>query len=468
METEIFKIIDEEIEKCDADLIRLTSRFIKIKSVRSKARKGAPFGKGAKKMLDVFIGEAKKSALLVKDYKIGFCSAALREGEVDLGIWLHGDVVPEGTGWIYPPYRPTLLDGYIVGRGATDNKGQLAAVITLFNILKKTGNLPRYNAAIFVGSAEETGMDDLFTHDGSGGFLSVARPPKLSLVPDADFPICNAGSGSTNLLFRSGGAISSCDIIAGTEKEPGVAHAIFKSVDEKTIPSGIIAKKIAAGTDLSAFKPPRHASSPDPDGNMITLLFDALLDNNFIREDERKYFQFLRDITKDIHGELLQINTEHEKMRPLTVFTKDAATVNGKLEFSLNVRYPVGITEEEILTRVSSVAENFDFTVESHPVRNPYIIDDEDECAKILCNISNEITGDNRTPYAMGGATYAHHLPNAYPFGMSGNKIPDFFPKGHGEAHGPDEVVSIERLKRAMKIYARAIIRLNDYFKSQH
>ena len=127
-----------------------------------------------------------------------------------------------------------------------------------------------------------------------------------------------------------------------------------------------------------------------------------------------------------------------------------------------------GITEEEILTRVSSVAENFDFTVESHPVRNPYIIDDEDECAKILCNISNEITGDNRTPYAMGGATYAHHLPNAYPFGMSGNKIPDFFPKGHGEAHGPDEVVSIERLKRAMKIYARAIIRLNDYFKSQH
>ena len=39
---------------------------------------------------------------------------------------------------------------------------------------------------------------------------------------------------------------------------------------------------------------------------------------------------------------------------------------------------------------------------------------------------------------------------------------PEDFEKGRGGAHGVDEVVSIARLKRAMKIYARALLYLGD------
>jgi len=45
---------------------------------------------------------------------------------------------------------------------------------------------------------------------------------------------------------------------------------------------------------------------------------------------------------------------------------------------------------------------------------------------------------------------------------MSGNRIPEGFPEGHGSAHGVDELVSLDRLQQAMRIYARALLELND------
>ena len=41
----------------------------------------------------------------------------------------HSDVVPAGAGWTGDPFEPRLVDGAIIGRGATDMKGGLAAVV---------------------------------------------------------------------------------------------------------------------------------------------------------------------------------------------------------------------------------------------------------------------------------------------------------------------------------------------------
>ncbi|MGN1115446.1 MAG: hypothetical protein ACI4TH_02625, partial [Candidatus Ornithomonoglobus sp.] len=39
-----------------------------------------------------------------------------------VGIWSHADVVPVGSGWIYPPFEGVYENGLVIGRGAQDNK----------------------------------------------------------------------------------------------------------------------------------------------------------------------------------------------------------------------------------------------------------------------------------------------------------------------------------------------------------
>lgn len=44
----------------------------------------------------------------------------------------HTDVVPTGpiTDWQTPPFTPTIKEGFLYGRGASDMKGSLAAMVT--------------------------------------------------------------------------------------------------------------------------------------------------------------------------------------------------------------------------------------------------------------------------------------------------------------------------------------------------
>jgi succinyl-diaminopimelate desuccinylase len=81
---------------------------------------------------------------------------------------------------------------------------------------------------------------------------------------------------------------------------------------------------------------------------------------------------------------------------------------------------------------------------------------------KMLRDAANGVTGMHEEPFTLSGGTYANRLPNAYVFDTNANLAPKDFPKGHGSAHGVDESVSLERLQRAMRIYARALLRLNE------
>jgi len=94
--------------------------------------------------------------------------------------------------------------------------------------------------------------------------------------------------------------------------------------------------------------------------------------------------------------------------------------------------------------------------------QKPYLMDPNQPVAQKLTEVANEVIGSDDAPFTLGGGTYAHWLPNAYVYGMNGGKVPENFPAGHGGAHGMDEVVSLDRLQRAMRIYARALLALNE------
>ncbi|MFZ3454422.1 M20 family metallopeptidase [Arthrobacter sp. 7Tela_A1] len=59
-----------------------------------------------------------------------------RPGLLFLG---HSDVVPAGVGWDRPAFDPYVRDGRLVGRGSTDMKGGLAAVLIALRALRAAG-----------------------------------------------------------------------------------------------------------------------------------------------------------------------------------------------------------------------------------------------------------------------------------------------------------------------------------------
>lgn len=67
----------------------------------------------------------------------------------------HSDVVPAGTGWDRPPFEPYVRNGRLFGRGSTDMKGGLAAVLIALKALKDAGAALPGNAALACTVDEE-------------------------------------------------------------------------------------------------------------------------------------------------------------------------------------------------------------------------------------------------------------------------------------------------------------------------
>lgn len=67
----------------------------------------------------------------------------------------HSDVVPAGAGWENPPFEPFVRDGRLYGRGSTDMKGGLAAVVVALKALKEAGAQLPGNAALACTVDEE-------------------------------------------------------------------------------------------------------------------------------------------------------------------------------------------------------------------------------------------------------------------------------------------------------------------------
>lgn len=465
MSKPLIEKIDTIIESSRRDIAELTKNLVNIKSVQENATPNAPFGKGVKKVLDTVIELGKNEGFYTNDYNVGVISVAMKDSPIDLGIWVHGDVVPEGEGWEFEPYNATEYEGRIIGRGAADNKGQLAAIFILLKIFKSLGIELKYNPAIYVGSNEETGMKDLLGVDGNDdakGFVNVCTPPKLSLVPDGAFPVGYGGKGNATIRLKTKNKLNNIRLTAGQPSAPGKAEVCFFN---KEINCNFKDCTVTAGKDtiVESFSQPVHTAHPTPDGNMITTISSALLESNTLNDTESKLFEFLKNVSSDTEGKMFGINVESKTMRPLTLATYRIDDTDGYAEIYLNTRYPIEITLEEIIKNITEVADKFGLELSGYTSFHiPYLLDKDTEIVKTLCGAANMVMGDTKAPYTLGGGTYAHELPNAYVFGSSSNFPPENWVKGRGGAHGIDEAVSLDRLQRCMKIYARALLALNN------
>jgi len=112
----------------------------------------------------------------------------------------HMDVVEaDPADWVRDPFTPVEEDGYIFGRGVSDNKFDVAMMITTLAQLKRDGYQPRQDVILLLSGDEETGMvttralaekyrgaEMVLNGDGGGGTLSDDGEARYYLMQAAE------------------------------------------------------------------------------------------------------------------------------------------------------------------------------------------------------------------------------------------------------------------------------------------
>jgi acetylornithine deacetylase/succinyl-diaminopimelate desuccinylase-like protein len=124
-----------------------------------------------------------------------------RPGRPTVLIYGHYDVQPADVadGWHSPPFEPIVRDGYLYGRGASDDKGQLFAHVKAFQTASRVGDLPVNVVCVFEGEEEI----------GSPHLASLLQANRRAL--QADIAVISdtrmLGSGRPTLVYSLRGGL---------------------------------------------------------------------------------------------------------------------------------------------------------------------------------------------------------------------------------------------------------------------
>lgn len=136
----------------DADLVSLTSALVAAGGENPGGTEEATVEVLKSFCLDAGLETATDTVATGRPNFTAVLPGGDQPGVLFLG---HSDVVPAGTGWERPPFEPYVRDGRIFGRGSTDMKGGLAAVLIALKALKEAGAELPGNAALACTVDEE-------------------------------------------------------------------------------------------------------------------------------------------------------------------------------------------------------------------------------------------------------------------------------------------------------------------------
>ncbi len=486
-------VVGNKILNYKDDIVKSLCELIKIRSVADTPSEGKPFGEGVNQALEYVLALGESLGLKTKNVDGYAGHVEYGEGEEIAGVLVHLDIVPEGTGWTFPPFEGVIHEGKIYGRGASDDKGPAIVAIYGLRALKDLGIIPKRRIRIIFGTDEETGMEDMKY------YFSKEPVPDIGFSPDASYPITNREKGILHLALvktehdkdkdgckdkykcedgykdvhrfpiqeaRGGEVVNmvaaECRAHIPAEKlkygEVVYLQELADKINKETNKENItISFDKNNGLDILVKGKSAHGASPQNGINAVYSLLDFLYnaENNKRKDNEGNavymdnYLRFLYDkkIGSDTTGRSLGIDLKDEESGELTLSL-------GKIDYNqtekrvlLDIRYPVTCKYEGIVKTIKEQAEKEGIHVEVTGHSQPLYVPANHPLIIKLGRAYEKITGEKANLISMGGGTYARTLKNnGVAFGGAG--------KG---AHQPDENVAIDELMHHAQICTQAI-----------
>lgn len=433
--------IDKLIEKYKLEIENNLARLIAIPSVKSTDSSEYPYGKEVNNCLEEALKIGNELGFYTKnvDGYAGILSLSKDEDKKGyMGIFGHLDVVPDGDGWNYPPFKLTKENGRYYGRGILDNKGSLLSTIYAVKILKDLKLNFKNNIKIVLGTDEESGMSDMVY------FLQKESAPIFGFTPDCKFPVVYGENGIIRL-----------NIAFNRENNKNISLENIEGKFSKAyIPDKATLKLKSANETIDINGNGKRAPSNNPylgENAIISAL-------NNIPEEILKNLDYGLSIKKilkyfsDVYGNNLGINYQKSESERVLVSFYDLKINNNNLVASISIRYPVDCDGDKIIEKIENKL-NEKINIEAHMskvLHNP-----NSPAIKALSKGYFEITKLDSTPVTTTGGTYARKVPNIVAFGPS-------FPGEKGIAHNKDEYMDIDSFFKLIKIYALSIYYMNE------
>lgn len=457
------------------ELVSSLARVIRVKSVREEAcnlnGEYLPFGKGVKKCLDEVLAMGSSMGFKVKNVdNYGGHIEFTGSGEGIFGIIAHIDVVPEGTDWTHEPYGADIEDGYMYGRGTTDDKGPMIACLLAMKALKDSGFVPEKTIRLIIGCDEETAWEGIKYY-----FEHEARPD-FGFTPDADFPCVNGEKGilifdvakkigktsQEGLELRSlkgGTAANSVAEFARAvinSPKPEQYEEIKKKIELFKLETGykLNYKGVGKALEITATGKAAHGAHPDKGLNAISILMKFLERVSFANEDYNDFVNFYnKNIGFNLNGEgIFELSDEQSGKLVLNVGMAELKKDIAKL--TINIRYPISFTDSDVFVPLQNVLDKYGIGIIKGEHKPPIYMAEDSEIIKALMAAYQNHTGDfDSKPLVIGGGTYARSTPGIVAFGA-------LFPGDPDTMHQKDERISIDRLAEMTEIYKEAIFRL--------
>ncbi len=472
-------IIEDAIKRIDenkAEMISSLSALISVPSIAlDEGTAEAPFGENVAGAYEYMMNLAAKEGFLT-------FNADNYGGHIDFkgsgsgiaAVIGHLDVVPEGDGWDFDPYGGEVKDGYICGRGATDDKGPVIASFYAMKALRECGYTPKRTIRLILGLDEETnwyGMDYYVSH--------VDRLPDFGFTPDADFPAINgemgilifdivrkfdaAGNKGLELSSLKGGtaANSVADYArAVLHDSTGAGYDRIKQQlaafrEEKGC--RINCKGIGKSFEIVSHGVSAHGAYPEQGVNAISIMMEFLGRLNFANESTNDFLRFYNEhIGYDLHGERAGCAFEDSQSGKLIFNVGMIALDKKTAQLTVNIRYPVTMDEDTVYGGLMTVLGRFDLGIVKNQHQEPIYMPADSPLITKLMDIYRKHTGDESCePVVIGGGTYARAMDNIVAFGAK-------FPEREELAHQKNEKLPIDDLVKMAQIYAEAIYELSE------